>query len=463
MARSTRLRTRIVLAVAAGAVLVAVGATLVLINTIGLRNSAAQTARGDAYLVSIIDLERLVVNAETGLRGYVITGRSLFLAPTRSAADSFPQTVADLRAAAGAAGGSAAEARSLEQAAEQYMTVYVPHTLALAERDRRQAQSLAVTLQGKQLVDRIRARTAALEHAVSAREQARQVSARSSADQATTEAIVVLVLLTLLTLLLGGVLGRLVIARDRARAESEATTETLQASLLPPALPRVPGCEVAARFDPAGAGELVGGDFYDVFRVGHDQWAAIVGDVCGKGAQAAALTGMARWTLRSLASEAVGPADALTFLNRAMRRLSLNGRFITVSYVLVAVADEEVHLEVACGGHPPPILVPAHRDPSPVPAAGPLLGIWDDVRFNTRAVTLGPGDAIVLYTDGVTDTGPGRYRNPTEAFRGAGAGRDADQLAATLQAFSRAERSPQRDDVAILALRFCGRSRGSGA
>ena len=101
---------------------------------------------------------------------------------------------------------------------------------------------------------------------------------------------------------------------------SEHTARTLQQSLLPAEIPDLPSCELAIRFAPAGAGDLVGGDFYDVFAVGDDQWAVVIGDVCGKGPGAAAVTAMARWTLRSFAGSPRAPADVLRSLNDAMLR-----------------------------------------------------------------------------------------------------------------------------------------------
>ena len=145
----------------------------------------------------------------------------------------------------------------------------------------REARSFSATLAGKQLVDGIRGRAATLEHLVSGRQSSRQRAAHRSANRAVAEGVVVLVLLTALTLLLGAILGRLVVGRERAREQSERTSRALQQSILPPTTPAIPGCELAIRFRPAGTDELVGGDFYDVFAVGSDRWAIVVGDVGG--------------------------------------------------------------------------------------------------------------------------------------------------------------------------------------
>ncbi len=229
---------------------------------------------------------------------------------------------------------------------------------------------------------------------------------RDSADTAVAEAIAVLVALTLLTVLLGAFLGRLALARDRARARSERTAAILQRSLLPHGLPTVPRCELAVRFRPAGAGELVGGDFYDVFALGKGRWAIVLGDVCGKGAEAAAITAMARWTLRSYITDTDDPAEPLRFLNASMLRQDLDGRFITVAYLLLSTERDRAQVSVACAGHPAPIHVPALGEPVAVDARGPLLGVWPDIDLETERLVLMPGDSLVVYTDGVTDQGP---------------------------------------------------------
>jgi serine phosphatase RsbU (regulator of sigma subunit) len=463
MGAHRRLRVLISLLVAAGALIVAGGIALLLANTVGLRNSSDATVRSDQDLIAVIDLERLVVDAETGLRGYVITGRTLFLEPTRAAQAQFPRAAASLERAAMRDGSSAAQARALVQAAYSYMTTYLPNAEQLAAHDPRQAHSYTLTIAGKRQVDAIRAQTAMLEGLVSARETARQSEARTKADHSITEAIVVLVILTVLTILLGFVLGRVAVGEERARKRSEDTARTLQESLLPRSVPAIPGCELAVRFAPVGAGELIGGDFYDAFPVAPERWAVVLGDVCGKGAEAAAVTAMARWTLRSLSGNAVDPADALRFLNESMMRQDLGGRFITIAYLLLTLEDSQVRASVACAGHPAPILVPVDGTPSTTRAGGTLLGIWDDVTLHTSEVLLSAGDSLIAYTDGVTDQGPDyRVATPDEMLRDRPPEASADQLAGALMSYAHRRSGRQRDDIAILALRFRGTPDGTG-
>jgi phosphoserine phosphatase RsbU/P len=276
-----------------------------------------------------------------------------------------------------------------------------------------------------------------------------------------TVGVVVLIVLTALTLALGGVLGWLLVGRERARRRAEAlyraseqTAVTLQRSLLPAHIPDVPDCELAIRFAPAGEGDLVGGDFYDVFAVGEDRWALVVGDVCGKGAGAAAVTAMARWTLRSLAGTVRPGAEVLQTLNEAMLRQDLGGRFITLVYALLEVGAEEARVTVACAGHPPAIIVSRDGEPTSVAAPGDLLGIWPNIRLTEVEVRLRPGEGLLLYTDGVTDQGPGAVGSLERALSHLNPDPSAEQLADALSAEAGRSGGVPRDDVAIIALRY---------
>jgi serine phosphatase RsbU (regulator of sigma subunit) len=463
MGRSLRLPASITIAVVAGAVAVATGMALVLGNTISLRNSAEATIGTNEYLLSVSDVERLVVDAETGLRGYVITGHTLFLQPLNAALARFPATAGALQRAASHEHAFTGQAAQLISALRSYLTIYVPSVIRTVRRSPSAARSLAINLRGKQLVDAIRARTSALQNAVSVREVERQRRSRASAGTAIAEAIAVLVALTALTVLLGWFLGRLALARDSARARSEQTAEILQRSLLPHALPPVPGCELAVRFHPAGVGELVGGDFYDVFATAQGEWAIVLGDVCGKGAEAAAVTAMARWTLRSYAPETSDAAQPLRFLNESMLRQDVDARFITIVHLLVSIEHDRAHVSVACAGHPPPIRVPAGGEPVAVEARGPVLGVWEDIELETARLVLGPGDALVVYTDGVTDLGRGFSPEvPEVMLAGRGSRPSAEGLASALERYADQRVGQQRDDVAIVVLRFLGEGREGG-
>ncbi len=453
------LRARILVIVAAGALLVGGGVALLLGNTIALRNTAESVTGASRYLQRVVNVERLVIDAETGLRGDVITGRTLFLQPLYRAQTRFPSALAALRQTAATSRIYQPQTEGLIRAVHAYMSVYVPRALALSAHHPAAARSLSETLAGKRQVDAIRARVAALEALLSSSQNRRRASAGHTASRSIIDAIVVLVVLMLLTGALGGYLGHLTVAREEARRRSAETVGILQESILPAEVPTIPGCELATRFIPGGA--EVGGDFYDVFELQPGRWALVLGDVCGKGARAAATTAMARWSLRSSLASHATATGALRFLNDVVRRNDPDGRFITATCLMLSLGPECARIDVACAGHPRPVLVPSQGAATPVPADGDLLGILPTIRLRAAEVELRSGDSLVAYTDGVTDVGPEARRSPAEALEDRARDADPEQLARILIDLSRTPPGRHPDDVAIIALRFVGKSAGA--
>jgi serine phosphatase RsbU (regulator of sigma subunit)/PAS domain-containing protein len=242
-----------------------------------------------------------------------------------------------------------------------------------------------------------------------------------------------------------------------------AIAKTLQASLLPPALPEVPRLELAASYLAAGEGFDVGGDFYDVFGTAEDQWYALVGDVCGKGAEAAAVTAMARYTIRAAAVRRRSPAAILRTLSEAMMRqedgVAGAGRFCTIAAVHFDLSRERVRATVACGGHPLPALLRADGSVEELGTSGTLLGLVDRPELHDVTGELQPGDTLVLYTDGLTEAAaPERVWTPEDllaALRGA-AGKPVRGVVDHLVAAAIGEIAAPRDDVAVLAVRATG-------
>jgi PAS domain S-box-containing protein len=193
------------------------------------------------------------------------------------------------------------------------------------------------------------------------------------------------------------------IDNSRVHAELRETARTLQESLLPPHLPAVRGLELAARFRPAGFGMQVGGDFYDIFDTSSNKWGMAVGDVCGKGAEAAALTALTRYTVRAAAMYEQDPSGVLRVLNEALLRQRGDLRFTTLAFCIIDLQASPRTLRVSCGGHPRPLLLRPDGTTEAVGAGGPLLGVIPDAEFADQQVELEEGDVIVLYTDGVTD------------------------------------------------------------
>ncbi len=248
-------------------------------------------------------------------------------------------------------------------------------------------------------------------------------------------------------------------AVENARLYRARTTiaRTLQASLLPPLLPDVPGVEAGALYSPAGEEHEVGGDFYDLFATTEDHWFAVIGDVCGKGAEAAAVTALARYTIRAAAAQRGSPAAILRWVNEAMLREG-SSRFCTIAVAHLDRSGPRTRLTVAVGGHPAPLVLRADGSIEEAGAGGTLIGLVEDPNLNEATTELHPGDAVLLYTDGVTEAdAPRRVWTPEElaAVMAEAAGATAQELVdhVALAALSGLE-APPRDDVAMLALRL---------
>jgi serine phosphatase RsbU (regulator of sigma subunit) len=258
---------------------------------------------------------------------------------------------------------------------------------------------------------------------------------------------------------------RAALALDSARlyTERDHIARTLQQSLLPRELPKVPGVELAARYLAAGEGNEVGGDFYDCFATGGGDWALVIGDVCGKGAEAAALTALARYTLRAAAHQTGRPRAVLGQLNEALLRDRLDYRFCTVLYASLSPRADRVTACVAAAGHPLPLVLRASGEVETVGSPGSLLGIVDTPELNEEQVELAPGDALILYTDGVTEADRSAGPERLAAFLAGCAGADAAAIAAAVERDAlAAHRGPARDDVAIVVVRANGAAASFG-
>jgi PAS domain S-box-containing protein len=199
--------------------------------------------------------------------------------------------------------------------------------------------------------------------------------------------------------------SRAALALDNARLyrERDDIARTLQEGLLPGPFPEVPGVELAARYQAAGEGIDVGGDFYDAFDTEDGAWALVVGDVCGKGPQAAALMGTARHTIRAAALREHKPSAVLTTLNTALQKQSREQWFCTVCYVRLRPRPGGARLTVCAAGHPLPAILRVDGTVEFAGTPGTLLGVFTDIELTDASVDLGPGDALVLFTDGLTD------------------------------------------------------------
>jgi serine phosphatase RsbU (regulator of sigma subunit) len=238
---------------------------------------------------------------------------------------------------------------------------------------------------------------------------------------------------------------------ERARAE---IAETLQRGLLPSPLPHIPGWSVAAMYRPAGAENEVGGDFYDVFRV-PGGWMLAVGDVTGRGAGAASVTAVARYTLRTAALLSDDPLTALDALNRA---LLARGDAALCSLAAVTIGEDPTRpVRLAVAGHPPPLLVDG-ESVSEAAGADPVLGAFADAEWAIEHRVLEPGQHLTIVTDGVLEaSGPEGRFGEARLRRELGGANDPGQalqrLEGALHAFTEGTID---DDVAILSIARAG-------
>ncbi len=253
---------------------------------------------------------------------------------------------------------------------------------------------------------------------------------------------------------------RAALALDNARLYSERTaiSQSLQRSLLPPGLPQIDGVEVEVIYRAAGEGNEVGGDFYDLFPIRDGAYGFAIGDVCGTGPEAAAVTGLARHALRLLAREGYDGPAVLERLNSAILDEGARSRFLTLLYgELRSQEDGSAELKVVCAGHPLPLRLRQDGRVESAAEPQPLLGVMEDLDLYEQTVTLDPGDVLLCVTDGVTERREGTRMLGDDGLAdvlttctGLTAGAVAARIMRAVERF--ASDAPS-DDMAILAMR----------
>ena len=240
---------------------------------------------------------------------------------------------------------------------------------------------------------------------------------------------------------------------DRMFRHRSAVAEALQSSLLPATLPNVPGLDLAPAYQPASEGLEVSGDFYDAFPVAGG-WAIVVGDVCGKGQEAAAMTAAARHAIRALAHWNPDPADVLAKVNEVMLAGDYEERFVTAKLAYLRWEGGRLRVTLASAGHPGPALVRPDGQVDLLSGGGLPLGLFPDADPHTEELELGEGDLLFFYSDGVTDArSPDmRYFEDSLADELAGlAGRSAAETARMVQGLVNSfSQDDLRDDMTIL-------------
>ena len=245
------------------------------------------------------------------------------------------------------------------------------------------------------------------------------------------------------------------LAHDVSRLydEQAARARTLQRSLIPRSLDVPDGMEVTARYWPADVDDEVGGDFYDLFVLGDDRWGVTIGDVCGKGIDAAALTALTRHTIRAAARHLSSPAAVLRWTHEAIHADHAD-TYATASFGFLTRTADGWQLELALGGHPPPLLLHDDGSVEPIGHPGTVLGIVEP-RLTATSHVLRAGDTLVLHTDGLTDA-PGAGAVGSDELLGfvaAASGQGVEALADGLGAAVRGRRPDGTgDDMALLVL-----------
>ncbi|MGW6055382.1 PP2C family protein-serine/threonine phosphatase [Streptomyces sp. NPDC055189] len=255
-------------------------------------------------------------------------------------------------------------------------------------------------------------------------------------------------------------------AAEEAHRQSEAdrtrlqeALAVLQQSLLPSALPVVPGLEAGSHYHTASP-DLLGGDFYDLFPLDGGRWAFFLGDVCGKGPQAAAVTSLARYTLRAAALHDADPVTVLTTLNTVLheRYASGEGRYCTAIFGVLEPDDDRVRVHLASGGHPSALIQRADGSADYLPTPGGLLvGVLPKAPFAAARTDLLPGDTLLLYTDGLTEARIGAERelygeDALRAFTAAQPSTGPQALITALSGLLTSFGEGLDDDTALLAL-----------
>ena len=230
----------------------------------------------------------------------------------------------------------------------------------------------------------------------------------------------------------------------------------------------VPGLAAAAHYHPAST-DLVGGDFYDLFRLDDGRWALFIGDVCGNGAGAAVVTSLARYTLRAAAVHDPDPLAVLTELNAALHRERIEPahRFCSVVFGVLAPTADGCDVVLASGGHPPPVLI--HADGTvgyEQMIGGQVVGLLPEATFVRTALRLGPGDTLLLYTDGLTEARVDRTERYEEEalleFLTAQAPTSASDTVAAVRQLLDGFGDGLDDDTAVLAVSVAVRAPASG-
>ena len=250
--------------------------------------------------------------------------------------------------------------------------------------------------------------------------------------------------------------GAQAVERARLFDDRASIARTLQEGLLPREIPVIEGVDLAVHYQPIGGGGSVGGDFYDVLELNDGWWLGVVGDVCGKGAQAAVHSGLLRTTIAAMALHARDPAEILDLANRALMRQGQSWPYATVACVAFRPGEGGLRVDIASAGHPPGLVRRADGSIQELRADGLMIGIQADLQLRAVGVSLSPGDSLSIYTDGMFDARGSEDRFGEERLAAviSAAPQSAAEMAQHIaDAVLEFEEGTPRDDRALLVLR----------
>jgi len=260
----------------------------------------------------------------------------------------------------------------------------------------------------------------------------------------------------------------LAIRVDRTFRRRSDTADALHASLLPRRMPEIPGLKIAATYIAAAEDPEVGGDFYDVYQT-PDGWGMAVGDVCGKGEEAAAVTAAARHAIRVLARRCADPGEVLAGANEIVlaEEFALDGGFVTANIAHLSWLDSKLRVVIGSAGHPAAILLRADGRVRTMNGGGLPLGLFEDASPATQELTMDAGDVLFFYTDGVAQArGPNNtyfQDRLADELAGLAGSTAADLVASMRQAMLAFSAGNLIDDVTMLAVRVGRLPKGSGS
>lgn len=243
---------------------------------------------------------------------------------------------------------------------------------------------------------------------------------------------------------------------EESEARARALVHTLQQTLIPPEPPDIPGLDVAAAFRPAGVGDEIGGDFYDVFQIGTGDWAVAIGDVCGKGVEAAVITALARHTIRAAAVHSSRPSEILAIVNEVLLRHE-SERFCTIALMRLRQTGGDWTATVSSAGHPLPLVCTETGEVREIGGFGALLGVLPQAGLTDDDVSLRRGDSLFLFTDGVLEARAGSDFFGEERLKAAlpGLATSASAMAdGILDGTLRFQSGVTSDDIALVAVRI---------